>query len=273
MDFTELIMLFSALGMAVGFAGGMFGIGGGIILVPTFMYIFPLTGVRETVLMHMALGTSVAMLGPTSLASSIEQYRIGNLRMDFYRTWAMGIATGVIMGLLIVSKISTRELKLLFAVFLIFATCFMFTSKENDNNSNREPAGPAKFLASVAIGMLSLLTGTGGSTFTVPSLKVMGMDIKRAIAIASATAPIISIIGIAGFICHGIGVPDRPTYAIGYVDTLVFLCMTPTAMIGAPIGVKVGNNMNKNLLQHIFAVLIMVIALHTLYNLYPTLLR
>ena len=272
MEFTELILLFSALGMTVGFAGGMFGIGGGIILVPTFMYIFPLTGVREAVLMHMALGTSIAMLGPIALSSSIEQYRIGNLRMDFYRTWAMGIATGVILGLLIVAKISTRELKLMFAIFLIFATCFMFATKEDDNNSNREPAGPAKFLVSVAIGMLSLLTGTGGSTFTVPSLRVMGMDIERAIATASATAPIISIIGITGFIYHGIGVPDRPLYAVGYVDSLVFLCMTPTALIGAPIGVKVGNNMNKNLLQHIFAILLMVIALYTLYNLYPSLL-
>ncbi len=268
MELTELILLFLSLGLTVGFAGGLFGIGGGIILVPTFIYVFPLIGVREAILMHVALGTSVAMLGPTALASSLKQYKLGNLNMRFYRTWALGIAAGVFLGLLILPHISARELKLLFAFFLLFSMCFLFSSRESDNDSGHEPQGLPKLLVSVAIGMLSILTGTGGSTFSVPSLRAMGMPLEKAIAIASATAPIVSGIGIAGFVYHGLGVPGRPPYAVGYVDTLVFLCMMPMTFIGAPMGVKVGNAMDKGLLQHIFAVLLLVIALDTLYKLY-----
>jgi uncharacterized membrane protein YfcA len=268
MAIVELILLFLALGFAVGFAGGLFGIGGGIILVPTFIYVFPLIGVNHDVLMHVALGTSVAMLGPTALAATYKQYRLGNLDIDFYRAWAPAVAVGVLLGLALVPDFSSRDLKLIFAVFLLTAVPYLFLAKETEEKEGASPKGWGRLITAVSVGTASILTGTGGSTFTVPALKALGMPITRTIAISSATAPIVSGIGIVGFIYHGLGVPDRPPYALGFVDSLVFLCMVPTIFLGAPLGVRMGHAMNKLLLQRIFGLLILVIALHTLYGLY-----
>src|SRR5882672_9601437 len=115
----ERIVVFAVVGLASGFASGLFGIGGGIVRIPIFTYLLPLFGVEHSILMHVAVGTSIALVLPSAIASTRKQYALGNLDLSFYRTWALGILIGVLIGLALLPYASTEALQIIFALFMI----------------------------------------------------------------------------------------------------------------------------------------------------------
>ena len=115
----ERIVAFALAGLASGFASGLFGIGGGIVRVPIFVYLLPLVGIPHAVMMHVAVGTSIALVVPSAMASTRKQLALGNLDLRYFRTWAVGILAGVVIGLAVLRFVSTEALQVIFALFML----------------------------------------------------------------------------------------------------------------------------------------------------------
>ncbi len=269
-DLPADLVLFALLGLVSGFASGLFGIGGGILRIPIFMALFPLLGIHHSVLMHMAVGTSVALVIPTAAAASWKQYRQGNLQPDTVLIWSAGVAVGVLVGLVLVPYVSTYLFKLLFVVFLLMVAVYMGFLADRPAVNADSPNRYTEFGAGAGagVGLASVLTGTGGGMFATPVLKFLGVELKRAVAVGSATGLVVGSMGGVGFLWHGLGVAGRPEHAIGFVDPFAVLAMTPTILLSAPLGVRAANALDKALLQRGFAILALLIAAHIGFQLF-----
>jgi uncharacterized membrane protein YfcA len=256
----EHIIVFALVGLASGFASGLFGIGGGIVRVPIFTYLFPLFGVPHSIMMHMAVGTSVALVLPSAIASTRKQYALGNLDLSFYRTWAVGIFIGVLAGLALLPHASTEALQFIFALFMVAVGIYVGFVGGSSVVAQAPPQGAAKLGLAAAIGCIAALTGTGGGTMTTPALKAFSMKMEPAIAIASATGLVTGTVATIGAIVSGWHAADLPAHSLGYVDLAIFAAMMPTILFAAPIGVRVGKGLSETWLRRIYTVLLFVIA-------------
>ena len=172
MNMVYEVGMFLVLGFFTGFLSGLFGIGGGFLRIPIFILIFPLIGIKDVVLMHFAVGTSMALIIPTALASSIKQYMQGNLDLNYYWTWSLGILMGVLLGLLLVPYCSAQLFKILFIMLVLSVVVYMSFFSETKVISQTAPRGILKLFIAALIGMVSALTGTGGGSIRYPYLKL-----------------------------------------------------------------------------------------------------
>lgn len=256
----ERIAAFALLGLASGFASGLFGIGGGTVRIPIFIYLLPLFGVAHPVLMHVALGTSMALVLPSAVASTRKQLALGNLDLAFFRTWAVGIFAGVLIGTALVPFASTEILQVIFAAFMVAVGVYEGFFKNRLVIAKAPPRGAVKFSIAAAIGCLAALTGTGGGTLTTPALQAFNVRLEAAIATASATGLVTGAVATIGAIVSGWNAPNLPAYSLGYVDLAIFIAMMPTILIAAPIGVRAGHRLSETWLRRIYTVLLFVIA-------------
>ena len=259
-DLIVRIVVFAALGLPVGYASGLFGMGGGIVRIPIFLYLFPLFGVAHPVLMHVAIGTSVALVIPTSLEATWRQYKSNHLDVSYYRTWALGVFIGVIIGLLILPFCSTEMLKVIFILFLLSVGTYFWLVPDNVVIGHEPPQGLLKIAMATAIGTLAELTGTAGGTFTTPWMRAFEMEIKRAIALGSATGMVTGFVATAGMIVEGWNGRGLPPHSLGFVDYAIVIAMTPTTLAGAALGVRSANNWSKETLKHGYTILLFATA-------------
>ena len=261
------IGLFLALGFVTGFLSGLLGIGGGFIRIPIFILVFPLIGINDTVLMHLAVGTSMALIIPTALAASIKQYKQGNLDLNYYWTWSIGILIGVLIGLLLVPYCSAQTFKILFLTLVLSIVVYLSFFNESKVISKVAPQGGGKVFVAALIGMVSALTGTAGGSVTMPVLKAFSVPLKKGIAMASASGLVVGLVGTAGFVYHGLDVPNRPDYSWGYISLMVFFAMLPTVFFGASLGARASNQCSERLIKYAFICLMLVVAANMIYKL------
>ena len=184
---VERIGVFALVGVGSGFVSGLFGIGGGIVRIPLFVYLLPLFGVAHSVMMHVAVGTSMALVLPSAIASTRKQLALGNLDLSFFRTWAVGILIGVLIGTALLPYASTELLQVIFALFMVTVGIYEGFLKDRLVIARAPPQGAAKLSVASAIGCLAALTGTGGGTLATPVLQAFSMRMEAAIATSSAT--------------------------------------------------------------------------------------
>jgi uncharacterized membrane protein YfcA len=256
----DRIVVFAVVGVVSGFASGLFGIGGGIVRVPIFTYLLPLFGVGHSIMMHVAVGTSMALVLPSAIASTRKQYALGNLDLSFYRTWAAGILLGVLLGLALLPYASTEVLQVIFAMFMVAVGIYVGFVKDRFVIAREPPQGTVKLGVAASIGCVAALTGTGGGTMTTPALKAFGMKLEPAIAIASATGLVTGTVATIGAIVGGWHAADLPRHSLGYVDLAIFAAMMPTILFAAPIGVRLGKSLSETWLRRVYTVLLFVIA-------------
>ena len=270
MEFHWLIYILSltAAGLGSGFASGLFGVGGGIVRIPIFIFLWPLFGFNPDTLMHLAAGTSLTLAVPSAIMASRAQYRAGNLDINFLKTWIPGLVIGVIIGLVIMRYASSMLLESVFAVVIIIAAIQMLLISGRYHLGNEVPPGYLKSILSFPVGLLSVMMGISGGTLTTPLLTAYKYPIHRCIALATAGGLFISIIGAVGSIINGLGIAGLPKFSLGYIDLLAVLIMLPTVIIGAPYGVKLANHLSKEMLKKIFAIFMIVVALDMIRNLF-----
>lgn len=267
MTIVHEVGMFLILGLVTGFLSGLFGIGGGFIRIPIFILVFPMLGINDTILMHIAVGTSMALIIPTALASSIKQYTQGNLDLNYYWTWSIGIFIGVFIGLMLVPYFSAQTFKVLFLILVLSVIVYMSFFSESKVISKLPPRGILKWLIATFIGVVSALTGTAGGAITSPVLKAFNVPLKKAIAMASASGLVVGLVGSVGFIFHGLYVPGRPHYSWGYINLIVFFAMLPTVFFGASLGARVNNRCSDRFIKRTFILLLLVIAANMLFKL------
>ena len=242
---VERIGVFALVGLGSGFVSGLFGIGGGIVRIPLFVYLLPLFGVAQSVMMHVAVGTSMAL---------------GNLDLAFFRTWAVGILIGVLVGTALLPYASTELLQVIFAIFMVTVGVYEGFLKDRLVFARTPPQGAKKLGVASAIGCLAALTGTGGGTMATPILQTFSMKMQAAIAVSSATGLVSGTVATVGAIAGGWHALGLPSYSLGYVDLAIFAAMMPTIMIAAPVGVRVGHMLSETWLRRVYTVLLFVIA-------------
>jgi uncharacterized protein len=254
------IAVFALAGLASGFVSGLFGVGGGIVRVPLFVYLLPLFGVPHAVLMHVAVGTSIALVLPSAFASTRKQLALRNLDLAYFRTWAMGLLAGVLIGIVLLPFISTEILQVIFAAFMAAVGVYEGFLKDRLKVAGAAPQGAVKLAVATAIGIVAALTGTGGGAVTTPVLQAFAVRLQSAIAIASAGGLVTGTVATVGAVVNGWHVPGLPAWSLGYVDLAIFIAMVPTILLAAPLGVRTGHRLSETWLRRIYTALLFVIA-------------
>jgi uncharacterized protein len=250
-------------GLASGFAGGLFGIGGGLLRVPIFLYLFPAFGMATGLSMHMATATSLALALPSSISATLSQRRAGNVDVGFLKLWLPPLAVGVVIGVVASRFVEDRHLQAAFAVAILIAAAHMLFSGDGFRLAERL-AGWLRSVLAIVLGGVSTMLGLTGGTFITPTLCAFGYPIHRAIATSTVGGLVISTIGAIGYIINGLSVPGLPDHSLGYVDLIAFVVMAPFVMAAAPFGVHLANRLNKRLLKRIFGVFLVIVALDML---------
>jgi uncharacterized membrane protein YfcA len=259
-ELAARILVFAVAGLASGFVSGLFGVGGGIVRVPLFVYLLPLFGVPHPVLMHVAVGTSIALVLPSALASTRKQLALGNLDLAFFRTWALGVFAGVLIGIALLPFVSTESLQAIFAAFMVAIGVYEGFLKDRLKVADAAPQGVVKLAVAAAIGIVAAMTGTGGGAITTPTLQAFSVRLQSAIATASATGIVTGSVATIGAVANGWHARDLPAYSLGYIDLAVFAAMMPTILLAAPVGVRAGRRLGETWLHRVYTALLFVIA-------------
>lgn len=265
---TIYILSLLAAGLASGFVAGLFGVGGGIVRIPIFLFLFPILGIQADILMHVAAGTSLALAIPSSIMASHAQYKAGKLDMKFLKSWIPALVLGVFLGIFLMRYTSSKFLEQLFAFVILFLSIEMFFTTSEFKITK---VFPGLFITSGAgfiIGALSKMTGLTGGSFTTPVLTAFGYPIHRSIAVATAGGFFISILGAAGSAINGIGIKGTPEFSLGYIDLTAVLVMIVPIIIMAPQGVRLANSLSQNRLRKVFSIFLFIVALDMIRGLY-----
>src|SRR6202048_434325 len=259
-ELLELAALLIAVGALAGFLAGVFGIGGGAILVPVFYECFRLAGVPLAVGMPLCVGTSLAIIIPTSLRSYRAHHARGAVYMDILRAWWLPVVTGVVLGSLIARYAPERLFKIVFVMVAYSAAARLLLARESWKFGDDFPRGPLMKIYGFVVGLLSTLMGVGGGLFSNLLMTFYNRPIHQAVATSSALAVLISIPGALGYIYAGwpaaalyptVAALQLP-FAIGYVSLIGAVLVMPTSLLTAPLGVKAAHAMSKRALEIAF---------------------
>lgn len=262
-----LILTLAATGIIGGTLAGLLGVGGGIVIVPVLYNVLPFFGIGDDIRIHVAVGTSLATIIPTSISSARSHYRKGAIDIALLKSWGPVIFLGVIGGTIAASYANALVLTLVFAVLALVVAANMAFRPDNLHVASSLPKSPIKELIALFIGWFSAMMGIGGGTFTVPILTLFNYPIRKAVGTAAAIGLIISVPGTIGFLISGLDTPNLPLGNIGYVNILGFLVIFPMAALFAPVGAKIAHSINANLLKKTFAFFLLITSLRMFYSL------
>ena len=266
----ELAALATALvaaGLIAGFLAGLLGIGGGGVLVPVLYEIFGVLGVDPAIRMHLALGTTLAVILPTALKSFAGHRAKGAADIPLLRRVAPFVVLGVVTGVLMAKVSSGATLKWVWAIAAGVVSLKMAFGREDWRLADQLPPRPWPELAAVAIGVLSTLMSIGGATFVVPLLTLFGFSILTAVGTASGIGPMIALPGVFGFAWAGWGAPGLPPFSVGYVNLIGLAIIAPLSVFAAPYGVRLAHGIPRRTLELAFAAFLATVSIRFLIDL------
>lgn len=258
------IVIYLFLGCFVGVLAGIFGVGGGIIVVPVLLFSFQRMGMEDSVLAHMAIATSHAAIIFTSASSSYVYNKKGNVRWDVVRSLAPGLLLGgLLIGPNVADVLSTSVLRLIFSLFMLLVAIKMWFGLKPKVEGGM-PSMPVLSVVGSGIGTISSILGIGGGSLTVPYLSWKGVEIKTAVGSSVSSAIVIAVSSTIGYIYAGWGASGLPDETFGYVYWPALLGIVVTSMLFVRVGVKVAGLMDEKLQKRLFAVLLVIVAVNML---------
>ena len=266
-ELVELALLLIAVGALAGFLAGVFGIGGGAVLVPVFYECFRLAGVPLEVRMPLCVGTSLAVIIPTSIRSFRAHYRRGAVDVAIIKAWWLPIVIGVVAGSVIARYAPERLFKIVFVGVAWSAATRLLLARASWRFGDDLPKGLLMKFYGFLIGILSTLMGVGGGLFSNLLMTFYGRPIHQSVATSSALAVLISIPGALGYVYAGwpaaAHYPDvaalQVPFALGYVSLIGAVLVMPTSLTTAPLGVRVAHAMSKRALEVAFGCYLLVV--------------
>jgi uncharacterized membrane protein YfcA len=263
----ELAFLLVGVGALSGFLAGLFGIGGGAVLVPVFYECFRLAGVPLEVRMPLCVGTSLAVIIPTSIRSFRAHFLRGAVDIGIIRAWWLTIVLGVIAGSVTARYAPERLFKYVFVAVAWSAATRLLLAREGWRFGDDVPAGFLMKIYGFFVGLFSTLMGVGGGLFSNLLMTFYGRPIHQAVATSSALAVLISIPGAIGYIYAGWPAaehfPDVAAlqwpFALGYVSLNAALVVMPTSLATAPLGVMAAHAMSKRTLETAFGCYLFIV--------------
>lgn len=257
----EILWLAMALltsGFVAGMLAGLFGIGGGGVLVPILYELFRIVGVREDACMQLAVGTSLAIIIPTAFRSFRAHYKRGAVDMDVVRRLGPPIAAGVLVGIAVAQFASGGVMKTMFAVAQGAMAIKLIAGRDRGTLGENLPGNPANALVGMVIGLVSTLIGIGGGVLVSAYMTLYRRPIHQAVATASAFGPIIAIPAAIGYVWAGWSAPGLPPGGLGYVSLLGAALVAPISVLVAPLGVRIAHGVSRRTLELGFACMLMI---------------
>ena len=255
------LLMFAALGSVTGFAAGLLGVGGGIVIVPGLFFIFKYLGLAPQEFMHVFVGTSLAVIVPTGFASARAHWKRGAVDLALVKNIGIGIVFGVAIGTGLADFLSGAAMNIIFASVIMCLAVLMAAEPKRFEIYHKIPPQPWSAGAGFFIGAVSTLVGIGGATLSVPFMSLCRVPIHKAIGSAAALGLVIALPASIGFIIIGWGEAGLPPYSFGYVNILIWTLIAPMSVFFAPIGAAVSHKIPVNALRKLFAVFIVVVAI------------
>ena len=239
----QMAILLAVVGAFAGVLAGLLGVGGGIVLVPAFFYVFSALGFSSPQLMQLCVATSLATIIVTS---------------------APGITIGAALGVILVSQLRTTTLQVIFGALALCVGLYMAFGKSHWRLGDQMPSGIRRLLLSPLIGGLSVLIGVGGGSFGVPLMTLHATPIHRAVATAAGFGLLIAVPSVIGFLFVPMPEDIRPPFTVGVVNGAAFALVVLMTTLTAPLGARLAHRLDPALLRRVFAVFLLLVAANML---------
>lgn len=264
---ADIVILFAALvgaGLCAGFIGGLFGVGGGVVLVPALYHLYGVIGVEDSVRMHAAVGASLSSIVATSWSSLSAHAKAGAVDFQVLKTWTPWIALGAALGAGLAGVASTTALLLVFGIGMLLIALNMGFGRESWCLAADLPGGALRALIAGMVGVLSAMMGIGGGSFGVAIMTLCGRPIHQAVATASGFGAAIALPATLGFILTGWGREGLPPWSLGFVNAPGFVLLALLTTFTAPFGARLAHRLDRAMLRRAFAVFLALTALNLL---------
>ncbi len=267
LDLSEIINLLVVLSIAAsvaGFMAGLLGVGGGIIMVPALYYAFTVLDFDITTRMHLSVGTSLAIIIPTSVISAKTHMEYDAVDFKLVKSFGIFIVLGVIGGTFLAVNLKTPTFVLFFSVMAFIVGLFFIFFREKVVENPKQIKDSIKNISGIIVGFISVLLGIGGGSLMVPFMRTFGYDIRKSIGTASAIGFLIALSGTITMITGGkiVGNVNTP-FSIGYINLLGFIVFVPVTMLMARIGAKAVYKLDKKLLSKIFGTFLIAVSIRS----------
>ncbi len=260
-----MLTIFLTIGALAGILSGLFGLGGGVVIIPALSYVFlNSTVIPHSESMQMAIGTSLAVIIPTSASALYAHHRRGSVRWDLFRLMLPGLIVGAIIGAIIAHYLPSRYLKMIFAIFLFMVSLHTLFVKPTQLRET-----PLSFtiirLGSLCIGTLASLLGVGGGTLLVPFLLQCQLDMRDATGTSVACGLSIGIVATMSFMLSGLFSVKQAAWSTGYIYWPAFLGIAVASTLLAPLGAALAHKLPRELLKRVFGVFLLLMACDMLF--------
>lgn len=267
-DLVFLAISLVAAGAITGLLAGVFGVGGGAVIVPILYEVFRVIGVPEDVRMPLCVGTSLAVIIPTSIRSFNAHRAKGMVDMSILKIWAVPVVLGVIVGSYIARFAPADLFKIIFVIVAIFSALRLLFASDRWQLGTQMPGRVLMTVYGGVIGVLSALMGIGGGQLSSLFMTFYGRPIHQAVATSSGLGVLISIPGALGFIYAGWPKMDvLPPLSLGYVSLIGFILFIPTSIWTAPIGARLAHRLSKRKLEVVFGLFLLIVAARFIWTL------
>lgn len=269
-EISEILMFVAMIAVAGAVAGllaGVFGIGGGAILVPVFYQVFGLLDVSPEVIMHLAVGSSTAIIVPTSSRSFMAHKARGAVDMALLKRWSVAVPIGALLATVVAAYASSEMLRGIFAVTALILAARMLFLTNRFHLGNDLPGEPGRSITGVVIGLISGLMGIGGGVLNNTFMTLYRRPIHQAVATSSGVGVLISIPALIGYVWAGWGRADLPVFSTGYVNWIAVALVIPIAMLVTPYGATLAHKMSKRQLEVGFGLFLIFVSARFFYSL------
>ncbi len=265
---APLMALAVSIGLCGGFLSGLLGIGGGFLYVPALFFAFTHLGYSPNYAMHIAVGTSLAIVAPTVMSSALCHYRRKSIDTTILKRWAVFLMCGVGIGVTLAASIDATSMILVFSIVAVSVSFYMGFFKDPYKSDRPVKGRKRHYSIATGIGFVASMMGIGGSIISVPTMTFLNVPMQRAIGTAAAMAVLTAITGVTGYMLIGSALPREGMNAlpltIGYVNIICALMVVPISVMTAPFGVRAAHKLPKQRLRKVFAVLIACVAVKML---------
>ncbi len=267
LNFADLVNLLMVLGIAAavaGFMAGLLGVGGGIIMVPALYYAFTVLEFDLVTRMHLSVGTSLAIIIPTSIISTKTHMEYDAVDFKMVKSFGVFILLGVIAGTFLAINLKTPSLILFFSIFAFMVGLFFIFLREKLVDNPKKISDLIKNISGTIIGFISVPLGIGGGSLMVPFMRTFGYDIRKSIGTAAAIGFLIALSGTITMITGGEIINNVKTpYSVGYINLLGFFVFVPVTMVMARLGANAVYKIDKKKLSKIFGSFLLIVSIRS----------
>ena len=266
-ELINLLLVLASAAAVAGFMAGLLGVGGGIIMVPALYYAFTVLDFDIITRMHLSVGTSLAIIIPTSIISTKTHMEYDAVDFKMVKSFGIFILLGVIAGTFLAVNLKTPALVLFFSIFAFIVGIFFIFVREKLMENPKKISDLTKKISGVLIGFISVPLGIGGGSLMVPFMRTFGYDIRKSIGTAAAVGFLIALSGTITMITGGKLVDNVNTpFSFGYINLLGFIVFVPVTMVMARFGAKAVYKINKRILSKIFGTFLIIVSIRSFFE-------